>query len=110
MTLAQIDNFRLQTITKLNPHRINHENMSAAFETQPISYGLALEAKAGQYEGKDTFVVIAFLRPKEDGCDMETVGNRFFEYVKTEDDLDIVRYLYEYGCRRISQFKDNNQD
>lgn len=110
MTLAQIDNFRLQTIIKFNPHKFDREKPNNAFETQPISSGLALEAKAGQHEGQDNYVVIAFLRPDEDGCDMETVGDRFFEYVKTEDDLDIVRYLYEHGCRRIRQNRVESQD
>ena len=110
MTLAQIGDFRLQTILKFNPQRYSRENPSNAFETQPISYGLALEAKTSKSGEPDNYVVIAFLRPKEDTCDMESVGDRFFEYVKTKDDLDIIRYLYDYGCRCIAQSEGDDQD
>lgn len=112
MTYASIAQFRLQSITKLVTTDPSFYDAAApqkglSFKDQPVSYGLGLEVKCGEHDGKDTYCVIAFLKPTKDGdVDMTTVGNRFFKEVKTVDDLEAVAFLYSYARKLISRALD----
>ena len=106
MTLAQIGQFRLQTIIKFDKSHFHLNRLAEAFKEQPVSDGLAIEIK----QGEDNYLVIAFLYPCSDSCDLKTVGDRLFTYVRTEDDLSTIRMLYEYGCHRVVQARQESQN
>ena len=90
--ITEIGRFKLAPIVKINPANLK-------FIEMPTEYGLNLEAKtdSGHY------YVIATIKGnrREEDADMETVGTRFIDEVKTAKDWRIVRTLLKVGSELV---------
>jgi len=97
----QSRDFRLCEITKLKV--ISGE---IEFVTQPISYGIGVEAKTKE----GNYVVVSFVRGNSDDTEYEAVGFRPFEFIKNEDDLFAYKRLVYIAKGLVENAVENVKD
>ena len=71
--------------------------------TLSVEEGLAVEYDPSK-EGEDPYyIVLAFIRPEDCECVIESVGLRPFDYLKTEEERNIFEYFCREGNKLIQE-------
>lgn len=69
----------------------------------PVKEGLGVEYECSK-EGEDPYyIVLAFIRPEDCECVIESVGLRPFDYLKTEEERNIFEYFCREGNKLIQE-------
>ena len=86
--------------------------VAVARGTPDVRDGLTIEYNCSKdTEDKDNYIVIAFIRPDEDGvCSYEPVGDRIEKYCSTWEDVQIFRMCLDVAKKEIKKAIEEEND